>query len=103
MTKYTDLERLALDAHRNGWSWTQFCRANGEAMRRAEPVNTRAYHRLADHLLALVVSGNADGHHPIDPDAESPWERDDGLGQVSDTHTAARFRGVLFDNSPPYE
>ncbi|MCX7428833.1 MAG: hypothetical protein NTW96_24805 [Planctomycetia bacterium] len=96
------LEHAALDAHAAGWTWLQFWQEHGEKMRKAEPINARRYHRLADHLLALVVSGNADGHVPIDDDV-MPWEADDALVEVSDTHTEAKLQpGFLFDARPEY-
>jgi hypothetical protein len=102
MNKYTSLERLALDAHRDGWTWHQFWREHGEAMRKAEPVNRARYHKMTDRLLCLLVSGDVDGHEPIGPDAEPPWEHDDALGEVSDTHTAARLQqGTLWNTNQP--
>ena len=103
MNERTKLERLALDAHRDGWTWHQFWREHGEAMKKAEPVNRRAYHRLADHLLALVVSGHVIGHTPVGDDDVMPWERDDrDQPEPSDVKTNARLQpGTLWlDNRP---
>ena len=101
MNTKQDLEDAARAAHAAGWTWTRFWREHGEAMRRAEPINRRAYHKLADHLLALVVSGNTDGHTPIDDDDVMAGERDDQ--PVDDVTTRARPQGFLFDARPLYE
>ena len=73
MTRYPDLERLALDAHRDGWTWHRFWREHGEAMRKAEPYNVRRYGAMTDHLLSLIVSGDTIGHRPIGADESPGW------------------------------
>jgi hypothetical protein len=90
--KHKHLEELALDAFNDRIGWVAFWRANAETIRKAEPHDIRRYRRLTDTLMAIVISGNADGHHPIGDDVDD-W----------DDAPDAYLQPGLFDNSPPYE
>jgi len=85
------LERLALDAHRRGGSWTEFWQEHADATRQAEPYNAGRYHRLVNRLLAIVVSGDCDGQQPIGDDEAMPWELDDHQPDPANSH-GARLR-----------
>jgi hypothetical protein len=77
MNGIKDLERSALDAHRNGQGWSEFWQQHADAIRKAEPWNRQRLRRLVDRLLALVTSGDCAGMIAVgDTDAE-PWEVDD--------------------------
>ncbi len=90
----SELKKAALQAFRNEVSWSDFLRANAEAIRRAEPFNVLRYRRLTGRLLHLVMSGEKSGQFAIsDPDAalEEPWLTDDHADKPDDTTTRAKF------------
>ena len=88
MTAHEQLERLAIDAHTRGDTWTAWWPSVAEQVRAAEPWNRGRYRRLVGRLLALVASGDVDGQRPVGADLE-PWEADDA--KPADTGTAARI------------
>jgi len=80
MNTQKTLERAAIDAHARGLSWSQFWTEHAEAVRGAEPVNVRRYHRLVAHLLHLLTTGDASGEQAIG----EPWLLDDAPGRAED-------------------
>lgn len=68
------LERLAIKAHQDGWTWLEFWSTNRDAISEAGPYDRRRYHSLLMKLLSLVVGGDDDGCYPLEP---LPWEADD--------------------------
>jgi hypothetical protein len=66
MSDTKQLERHAVEAHRNSESWTTFWRQHGGEVRRAEPFDRQRFNRLTSKLLALVVSGDSNGLRGID-------------------------------------
>ena len=90
MNDRTRLEQAAIDAHDRGDTWAEWWEQHRHAVGRIEPYDNRAYRRLVNRLLMLVVSGDTDGQHPAgDPE---PWQADDEAPMVpiDDTTTAAR-------------
>jgi hypothetical protein len=81
MTEHRMLELLALDCHHVGSTWDSFWLEHGERVRKVEPYDRARYRRLVRRLMALVVSGDTDGHEPISAGllwgTAMPWETDD--------------------------
>jgi hypothetical protein len=85
---FRDLKRLALAAHVGGERWAAFWPSVAADVRRMAPYDRRAYRRLVERLLNLVVSGSMDG---LEPPGSEPWEADNAEGKRVD----------LLDGPPP--
>lgn len=98
------LEDAARAAHTAGWTWDSFYRQHERTIREAAPYDRRAFGRLYLRLFNLLIAGDLDGERAVGDEDAMPWEKDDALGQVSDTHTQAKLQpGTLFDARPMYE
>jgi hypothetical protein len=88
MNPIRTLERQAIDAFRLSWTWDQFWRLRGDAIREAEPYHASRYRKLVNRLLSLVASGDTANIEPLD----APWLDDDLPDQPSphDSKTAAK-------------
>jgi hypothetical protein len=94
MNQIQKLEKLAVDAFRDGQGWAQFWEEHAADVRNAEPWSRERFRRLVDRLLSLVTSGDSAGQYPID-DGMAQWEVDDVRHTPHDTITQARLQ------SPP--
>jgi hypothetical protein len=84
------LERLAIDAHKQGIGWEQFWTEHGAQARALEPWSRQRFKRLVDRLLALLTSGDLAGMTAVGDD-DPPWERDNDQAKPADVGTQARF------------
>lgn len=82
MNERTRLERIALDAHRRGLSWSEYWPTVALDVAQAEPHDRAAYRRLVRRLSHLLTCGDLDGATPISTGTlwGEPWEQDDAQG-----------------------
>jgi hypothetical protein len=69
---FSDVEQLALLAHRAGERWSTFWPQVAGDVAQLEPYHHGRYRKLVERLLSLVVAGDLDGVEPI---GLSPWEQ----------------------------
>ena len=95
-----ELEQAARAGHARGQGWLDFHEQHGEHIKAIEPVDRLAYHRLANRLLSVLVSGTTSGMYPPGDDDAEPW-RDDDFDHEADFQTAA-VQQTLWDTTEEY-
>jgi hypothetical protein len=102
------LEQQAIRAHACGTRWADWWPTVAADVAQAEPHDRHRFHRLRQHLLGLVISGDTDGQEPVAATRgqPEPWEIDDQAQDVpvlvtSDTEIAARCLGQEEDVDLP--
>jgi len=88
-----DLRQLASEAFTTDQPWAEFIGEHRDAIRRAEPYNASRFHRLAELVRSVVVSGSTSGLFAVgDDDAACEWFGDDSAQQTTLFNMADQYR-----------